>query len=160
MAPKLFGLELVDLVPESWERTTHVAIGEVRDDDSIDMLLLLDGGTLRYVATLDAQDPIGIVPAPEPFRFLARFTREVLATNTPAEVHLGRIAKPAVRCSLHDSLALAEAKMVEYGSHYVVVCDDGGTPRGIIGIMDLARYEDARQAANVLFRIAGREVRS
>lgn len=86
--------------------------------------------------------------------------REVLAKDAPTDVHLSRIAKPAVRCGMHDSLAVAEAKMVEYGSHYVVVCDDGGTPRGIIGLMDLARYEDARQAANVLFRIAGREVRS
>lgn len=86
--------------------------------------------------------------------------RDVLAKDGSPDVHLSKIAKPAVRCGLHDSLALAESKMVEYGSHYVVVCDEGGAPRGIIGLMDLARYEDARQAANVLFRIAGREVRS
>ncbi|MFO0672908.1 MAG: CBS domain-containing protein [Polyangiaceae bacterium] len=122
--------------------------------------------TAAYAARLMNETKAGAVVVVDPSGRLAGLVterdlvREVLATNTPAEVHLGRIAKPAVRCSLHDSLALAEAKMVEYGSHYVVVCDDGGTPRGIIGIMDLARYEDARQAANVLFRIAGREVRS
>ena len=122
--------------------------------------------TAAYAARLMNETKAGAVVVVDPSGRLAGLVterdlvREVLATNTPAEVHLGRIAKPAVRCGLHDSLALAEAKMVEYGSHYVVVCDDGGTPRGIIGIMDLARYEDARQAANVLFRIAGREVRS
>lgn len=83
MTPKLFGLEMVDLVPEGWENSAHLAIGEIRDDGSIDLFLLLESGTLRYIATLDPQDSTGIVPAPEPFRHLARFTHEVLATNTP-----------------------------------------------------------------------------
>ena len=55
MTPKLFGLEMVDLLAEGWERAAHLAIGEVRDDGSIDMLLLLESGTLRYIATLDPQ---------------------------------------------------------------------------------------------------------
>ena len=74
---------MVDLVPEGWEHAAHLAIGEIRDDGSIDLFFLLETGTLRYIATLDPQDSTGIVPAPEPFRHLARFTHEVLATNTP-----------------------------------------------------------------------------
>ena len=83
MTPKLFGLEMVDLLAEGWQGAAHVAIGEVRGDGSIDLLLLLESGTLRYIATVDAQDATGIVPAPEPFRHLAEFTHRVLAANEP-----------------------------------------------------------------------------
>lgn len=83
VTPKLFGLEMVDLLTEGWERSAHLAIGEIRDDGSIDLMLLLESGTLRYIATLGAQDPTGIVPAPEPFRHLAGFTHQVLAANQP-----------------------------------------------------------------------------
>lgn len=83
VVPKLFGLDMQDQLAPGWERHAHLAIGEVRDDGAIDMLMLLESGTLRYLATLDARDTTGIVEAPEAFEHITRFTREVLETNEP-----------------------------------------------------------------------------
>lgn len=79
MVPKLFGLEMVDILAEGWERNAHLAIGEVREDGSIDMFLMLEGGTLRYLLTMASDDTI----VPAPYQFLARFTHEVLADDLP-----------------------------------------------------------------------------
>lgn len=122
--------------------------------------------TASYAARLMRDARVGVIPVVDDAGRLAGvvterdLVRDVLAAGLPDEVHLSKIAKPAVRCSLHDALAHAEARMIEMGSHYVVVCDDDGTPRGVISVTDLARYEDARRAANVLFRLAAREVRA
>jgi len=83
VTPKLFGLDMHDQLAPGWERHAHLAVGEVRDDGAIDMLMLLESGTLRYLTTLDARDTTGIVEAPEAYGHLARFTREVLETNQP-----------------------------------------------------------------------------
>jgi CBS domain-containing protein len=122
--------------------------------------------TAGYAARMMREAHAGIIPViDDAGRLFGVVTerdlvRDVLALGASGDVRLAKIAKPAVRCGTRDALAVAEARMVERGSHYVVVCDEDGTPRGIIGVMDLARYEDARRAANVLFRLAAKEVRS
>lgn len=77
------GLEILDQLMEGWESVAHLAIGEIRDDGSIDLLILLESGTLRYLTTLESRDEPGTVPASKQFDFLAVFGRQVLETNVP-----------------------------------------------------------------------------
>lgn len=74
---------MVDLLPDGGESTAQLAVGEMRDDGSIDLLLLLESGTLRYITTIGARDSTGIVPAPEPYRHLTTFTQQVFRDNAP-----------------------------------------------------------------------------
>lgn len=68
---------------KGWESVAHLGIGEVRDDGSIDLLILLESGTLRYLTTLDSRGEPGTVSASKQFDFLAVFGRQVLETNVP-----------------------------------------------------------------------------
>lgn len=121
--------------------------------------------TAVRAARLMRDSRVGIIPVVDESGRLAGvvterdLVHEILAGGAPNEVHLSRIARGAVRCRLGDDVVEAEAKMIESGSHYVIVCDDDDRPRGVIGVADLARYEDARRAANVLFQLARNEVR-
>ena len=83
MTPDLFGLDMLDLLPAGWERSAHLAIGDLREDGALDVRLLLESGTLRYLATIGAKGQDGIVEAPKSFEHLARFAREVLESNRP-----------------------------------------------------------------------------
>lgn len=83
MKARLFGVDLLDVLTEGWERSSQIVIGEVKGDGSIDLLLLLDGAAFRYLATVDSRGMTGEVPAPVAFVHLAQLARQVLESNRP-----------------------------------------------------------------------------
>lgn len=83
MPRDVFGLQIPDELSHDWESVGHLLVGELREDDSIDFYLILDGGTQRYLATAGGSDMPGIIEAPRGLDRLCEMTREVLRTNTP-----------------------------------------------------------------------------
>lgn len=122
--------------------------------------------TVGFAARLMRASRVGVIPVVDNAGHLVGtvterdIVRDVVALGLGLDVKLSLVARPPVRCGLRDALTVAEAKMIERGSPYVVVCDDAGTPRGVIGVMDLARHEDPRVAATVFFRLAAKEALS
>ena len=122
--------------------------------------------TVAFAARLMRESRVGIIPVVDDGGHLMGtiterdIVRDVVGLGLGTDLKLSLVAKRPVRCALRDSLTVAEAKMVQQGIDHVVVCDDAGIPRGVIGVMDLARNEDPRVAATVFFRLAAKEARS
>lgn len=133
--------------------TTDVDVLELRDtardaaarmrDDEVGFLPVID----------DAEQVVGVLTDRD---LVVRVLAESLPLSTRVE---DIMTVDVISCRPDDALERAEALMRANQKSRLAVIDETGRLAGVLSISDIAQYEDARRAGEVVGDITAREVR-
>lgn len=85
----------------------------------------------------------------------------VLAERSPSATPVRLVMTPGpVTCRPNDDLEVAEDLMRRYHKSRIICVDEGFKPVGVISLSDIATYDEAVRAGELLRAISEREVRT
>lgn len=99
MTVSVFGLEMPEELAAGWSESAQLLLVECREDGSVDIMLVSDSGTFRYLATAFSERD-GIIAAPPSLVGLATTALAVLESNEPVVRRSVSLSKE-VTLSLH-----------------------------------------------------------